>query len=251
MITAIVFPPPLSVGLVLGLEAVALGVVLWLGAPWIARRRPGSEPYVAIGRTIVLVTGVVLVVAAVLGEQTPYSDLKNPVPDTVTSVTAGAELFQANCAQCHGVDGRGGGPLGGTTQVRPANLLSGHLNVHTDGDIYYWISNGLPGGMPAWASTLSETDRWNLVNYLRSINGRGPAAPSVAPASANPVPGASAAPSTPAASASTASPPPTAELVVAPAFALVAGSWFLAGRRRDRVDARRSRRSTGSGRRRP
>ena len=33
---------------------------------------------------------------------------------------------------------------------------------------------GLPGGMPAWSGTLTETDRWNLVNYLRAINGRGP-----------------------------------------------------------------------------
>ncbi len=43
------------------------------------------------------------------------------------------------------------------------------------GDLYYWISNGLPGGMPAF-SNLSEIDRWNLVNYLRSIDGRTPAA---------------------------------------------------------------------------
>jgi mono/diheme cytochrome c family protein len=181
--TALVFPPPLTVGLVLGLEAFALGVVLWLAAPWIARRRPGIEPYVAIGRTLALVTGVVLVVAAVLGEQTPYSDLRNPVPATVTSVSTGQSLYQANCARCHGADGRGGGPDAGTTQVRPANLLSGHLNQHTDGDIYYWISNGLPGGMPAWMSQLSDTDRWNLVNYLRSINGRGPTLP---PGSAGP-----------------------------------------------------------------
>ena len=28
--------------------------------------------------------------------------------------------------------------------------------------------------MPAWSGTLTETDRWNLVNYLRAIDGRGP-----------------------------------------------------------------------------
>jgi mono/diheme cytochrome c family protein len=237
--TALVFPPPLSVGLVLGLEAFALGVVLWISAPWIARRRPGIEPYVAIGRTLAVVTGVVLVVAAVLGEQTPFSDLRNPVPDTVTSVTTGQALYQANCARCHGVDGRGGGPDAATTQVRPANLLSGHLDAHTDGDIYYWITNGLPGGMPAWASSLSDNDRWNLVNYLRSINGRGPAAPggsgSAAPSGSPGTVGSvgRTSPATPGAgSASDA-----AGLLLVPGFGLLVGGWLATGFRR----ARRSR----------
>jgi len=226
--SALVFPPPLSVGLVIGLEALAVGVLLWLGAPWIARRRPGIEPYVAIARTIAVVVGAVLLVAAVLGEQTPYSDLKNPVPATVTSVDAGQRLYQANCARCHGVDGRGGGPDAGTTAVRPANLLSGHLDIHTDGDIYFWISNGLGGGMPAWASELSDTDRWNLVNYLRSINGRGPAAS----------PAGSLAPSSSAAGTDAAGPataaPEVAGLLFAPAFAAVSVGWLLHGLRRRR-----------------
>ena len=92
----------------------------------------------------------------------------------MTSVDAGQTLYEANCARCHGVDARGGGVDAGTTQVAPANLRSGHLNLHSDADIYTWISSGLPGGMPAWSGQLSETDRWNLVNFLRSVNGRGP-----------------------------------------------------------------------------
>jgi hypothetical protein len=54
--------------------------------------------------------------------------------------------------------------------------VSGHLGSHSDGDIFYWISNGLPGGMPVWKSTLTDTERWELVDYLRSINGAVPAA---------------------------------------------------------------------------
>jgi mono/diheme cytochrome c family protein len=181
----IVFPPPLSVGLVIGLELVVAGVVLFLAGAAILRRWPGAAFGLAIGRTLALVAGGVLVVAAVLGEQTPGSDIVNPIPGTTQSITAGAAIYQANCAACHGAEARGGGPAAGTTQVPPTDLRSGHLNIHTDGDIYYWISNGQPGGMPAWASRLSENDRWNLVNYLRSINGRalGTEPPSVSPAS--------------------------------------------------------------------
>jgi mono/diheme cytochrome c family protein len=57
--------------------------------------------------------------------------------------------------------------------MRPPSLRT-HLDQHTDGDLFYWITNGLPGGMPAWGDKLSETDRWNLINYLRSVNGVGP-----------------------------------------------------------------------------
>jgi hypothetical protein len=74
------------------------------------------------------------------------------------------------------VDARGGGPQAGTTAVRPPSLVSGHLSQHPDGDIYYWITNGLPGGMPVWGTKLTDTERWDLVNYLRSINGGTPTA---------------------------------------------------------------------------
>ena len=171
---AIVFPPPPSPGLVIGIEALVLGAILWLAGPGISRRWPRSAGWLGAVRSLALLVGFALVVVAVAGEQTPATDVTNPIPNTVTSVTRGAELYQANCAACHGVDARGGGPQAGTTPVRPPDLRSGHLSGHADGDIYYWITNGLPGGISAWESTLSETDRWHLVNYLRSINGQAP-----------------------------------------------------------------------------
>jgi mono/diheme cytochrome c family protein len=193
VVPAILFPPPLTPGTVVGIEALIVAALMWLGTGWVRRH---SKSFGRIVRPLAWlsgITGVVLVLGAVFSDTTPLSDLKNPVPNTVDSVTKGQELYLANCAACHGVDARGGGPQAGTTQIRPPDLKSGHLNQHTDGDIYYWISNGLQGGMPAWESVLSETDRWNLVNYLRSINGQGPTAPP-ASAGASTSPGASASP---------------------------------------------------------
>lgn len=193
----LLIPPPLTIGVIIGIEALIVAALLFLATGAIRRR---SQRFGSLARPIAWfagIVGAVLVLGAVLGDTTPDTARANPVPDTVTSASEGRNLFLANCAACHGVDARGGGPQAGTTPVRPPSLLSGHLNSHTDGDLFYWISTGLPGGMPAWSPTLSETDRWNLVNYLRSINGRGPSA---APAASGSAPPASA--SAPAASAS-------------------------------------------------
>jgi mono/diheme cytochrome c family protein len=138
-------------------------------------------------------------------------------------VSAGAALFQANCAACHGADGRGGGPDAGTTQVPPANLQSGHLDSHSDGDVFYWITNGLPGGMPAWGTKLSTTDRWNLVNFLRSIDGHGP----------TPGPTAAASASAPA-GGSGATPGGAAVLALPVGLGITFGAWFVLPGRRER-----------------
>jgi copper transport protein len=162
----------LTLGIVIGVQVAAVGIALFLLAPAISRRWPIITGVLALARTGLIVVGVALVGLSASGGQTPMSNIPNPVPNQVASVDAGSRLYQANCAACHGVDGSGGGPLSGTTPVTPPSLRA-HLAEHTDGDLFYWISEGLPGGMPAWKSQLSETDRWNLVNYLRSLNARG------------------------------------------------------------------------------
>jgi mono/diheme cytochrome c family protein len=54
---------------------------------------------------------------------------------------------------------------------RPADLTQHAIpGVHTDAQLYEWLTNGFPGTrMPAFGSTLSDTDRWNLVNFIRTL----------------------------------------------------------------------------------
>lgn len=95
----------------------------------------------------------------------------NPVAPNAASVAAGQALFETNCAPCHGPAGRGDGPVGLTLSPRPADL-SRHAvpGIHTDGQLFEWISQGFPNSvMPAFAGRLAETDRWHLVNYLRTL----------------------------------------------------------------------------------
>ena len=92
-----------------------------------------------------------------------------PVPDTAESVDAGRQLFQANCAICHGPRALGDGPAAFTLNPRPVNLQL-HVPQHAEGEVYYWITNGVPGtGMPAWKDRLSDEQRWQLVRYLQAL----------------------------------------------------------------------------------
>jgi mono/diheme cytochrome c family protein len=95
----------------------------------------------------------------------------NPIPPNSDSVEAGQTIFITTCAPCHGVTGKGDGPVGVALNPRPADLTQHAIpGVHTDAQLYEWITNGFPASrMPAFKSTLSDTDRWNLVNFIRTL----------------------------------------------------------------------------------
>jgi mono/diheme cytochrome c family protein len=162
--------------LLIGVEIVVAGIVVWLLRPSVERRFPGAGRAVNVLALVAVVLGSGIAAVDVATDRTPLSGRANPIPRTVDSIAMGAGIFQANCATCHGVDGRGGGELSGSTRVTPPSLVSGHLNSHADGDLFYWISEGLPGGMPGFATRLGESDRWQVINYLRSLNRQAPVA---------------------------------------------------------------------------
>ena len=96
--------------------------------------------------------------------------VKNPVPATPENLAAGAQTFKDNCMLCHGEKGMGDGPGAKTIKVKPANFTDAKLlALETDGSLFWKMSNGR-GPMPSWKDDLSETERWQLVNYLRKLN---------------------------------------------------------------------------------
>lgn len=97
--------------------------------------------------------------------------LANPIPPNPESIARGQDLYSTNCAPCHGTTGEGDGPVGLTLNPRPADLRQHAVpGVHSDSQLFEWITNGFPGSrMPAFKTTLSDTDRWNLVNFIRTL----------------------------------------------------------------------------------
>lgn len=124
-----------------------------------------------------LVTGMpltflMIVLGAYLLSQPPGSTERiNPIPLNAESIAAGQALYSANCAACHGQTGKGDGSVGITLNPRPADLTQHAIpGIHTDAQLFEWITNGFPGSrMPAFKSTLSDTERWQLVNFIRSL----------------------------------------------------------------------------------
>jgi mono/diheme cytochrome c family protein len=95
----------------------------------------------------------------------------NPVPADAVSLQRGAVLFSLNCGVCHGTGGQGDGPVTAFWQGGkrlPPNLTQDYIDGLPDAILYGIIHDGL-GGMPPLRENLTERERWDVVNYVRSL----------------------------------------------------------------------------------
>jgi len=94
--------------------------------------------------------------------------VQNPVKSTPDSLAAAAQLYKLNCAGCHGPKGDGNGPAAEGLPRKPANFTDAKMMKETtDGELFWKMTNGR-APMPDW-ERLSETQRWQLVNYVRTF----------------------------------------------------------------------------------
>jgi mono/diheme cytochrome c family protein len=135
--------------------------------------------------TLLIVGCAVLCLSVAVSAQKKGGDpklaaLKNPVALNPVSIKAGQALYAKNCRHCHGLRGKGDGPLA-PKNPRPADLTDAKWDHgSTDGEIYTLILNGAPAPMSemkGMKGTLTPTQIWQVVNYIRSI---GPQAPTSA-----------------------------------------------------------------------
>jgi high-affinity iron transporter len=94
------------------------------------------------------------------------------LPTGELSIAAGKEIYQTNCASCHGQTGLGDGPAAkGMDPPPPAIGDAATMADATPALLYRVISVGVPGTqMVAWGSTLTAQQRWEVVAYLQSLH---------------------------------------------------------------------------------
>ena len=92
------------------------------------------------------------------------------VSTDAVSIARGQEIYGQMCAVCHGVQGRGDGPLARTMVPRPADFRVHMAEGHTPDQLFDWTSNGVPDtAMQGFANDLSVEDRWNVINFLQTV----------------------------------------------------------------------------------
>lgn len=100
---------------------------------------------------------------------TDVAKMKNPIKATPESIQKGKQLYEANCAFCHGQTGKGDGPVASSLPEKPADLSNKEIMARlTDGEVFWRITKG-KRPMPSFEKTLSEKERWHIVNYLRTL----------------------------------------------------------------------------------
>jgi putative copper resistance protein D len=152
---------------------VAITLLIIAGAITLRALMKGGRSSWRFGLPTVLVVLALAVGAYALSIKAyPETYRDTPVPFKSESVAHAMTIFAENCVPCHGHQAKGDGILSKTLPKKPIDLLTEpHATMHTPGDFFHWLTNGVPGtGMPAWGEKFSDKERWDLVNLIHAIN---------------------------------------------------------------------------------
>ena len=99
---------------------------------------------------------------------------KNPVASSPESIARGKELYltrdKGNCIFCHGEAGSGNEANLARLRRKPADLTNKErMTAMTDGELFWKVSKGINGIMPAGERRMNEEERWHVVNYIRTL----------------------------------------------------------------------------------
>jgi mono/diheme cytochrome c family protein len=99
-------------------------------------------------------------------------ELLDPAPETPERIARGKVLYETFCLVCHGQTGQGDGPL--VPRIpNPPSYSSERVRAFPPGQIYHVITLG-SGRMPGYASQVSPEQRWLIVGYVQTLQGKTP-----------------------------------------------------------------------------
>jgi len=97
-----------------------------------------------------------------------FKSMANPVAKGDASNKAGKTLYDKSCASCHGKAGLGDGVKARSLKTFPGDFSKPEYQDQTEGDHFYKTKTGR-SEMPKYEGKLSDTDIWNVVNYMRTF----------------------------------------------------------------------------------
>ena len=99
---------------------------------------------------------------------------KNPIAADDTSIATGQSVYAKECLSCHGPTGKGDGPAAKNLERPAGDLSSPKLSEETDGALFWKITEGRKP-MASFEKTLTEEQRWHVINYVRTLAPKGSA----------------------------------------------------------------------------
>jgi len=97
-----------------------------------------------------------------------YKTMKNAVKVDDASIKAGKDLYNKNCASCHGKTGLGDGPKARGLDTFPGNFSEVAFQSQTDGDLFFKIKSGRDE-MPKYEGKIDDESTWSMINYMKTL----------------------------------------------------------------------------------
>lgn len=123
----------------------------------------------------IIAIGIALIIMSTSLQQKPwvipekYKIMKNTVKSSAASITAGKATWEKHCKSCHGNTGKGDGVKAKTLKTICNDFSTTKVQSQADGVLYYQSFVGRDE-MPNFEKKIPDiTDRWNVINYVRSL----------------------------------------------------------------------------------
>lgn len=99
---------------------------------------------------------------------------QNPVKPTPNSIGQGKRIYAFDCAMCHGKEGDGKGDLAADMELKLRDYRDpAALKDFTDGELFHILAKG-KGKMPGDEGRMKAEQRWDLINFIRSLAKKAP-----------------------------------------------------------------------------
>ena len=97
-----------------------------------------------------------------------FKTMQNPVKSDEASILAGKDLYNKNCAACHGKTGLGDGPKSKGLKTPVSSFAKVEYQKQSDGDQFYKTKFGR-GEMTKYEGKIDDNGIWQIINYLRTL----------------------------------------------------------------------------------